>query len=160
MGPVRCKRVFPKSLLPRREKVRACPERSVRDEGDRHPERSEGSNVLAFLGVLLSKHFRFLAALRMTRGGDLYSPGVENGKTLDSWLSSWTRVGLDREGWADHNTLWRFYKDHRQATRSLFKRTVRTAVAADLVDQGEVSGPAAGQPFAGLLPPGKVPVLS
>ena len=28
-----------------------------------HPERSEGSNVLAFLGVLLSKHFRFLAAL-------------------------------------------------------------------------------------------------
>ena len=51
---------------------------------NRHPlfkpgagsERSEGSNVLAFLGVLLSKHFRFLAALGMTRGGGLYLSGV------------------------------------------------------------------------------------
>ena len=34
----------------------------------------------------------------------------------------------------DHNTLRRFYKDNRQAMRSLFKRTVRTAVAMELVD--------------------------
>ena len=34
----------------------------------------------------------------------------------------------------DHNTLWRFYRDNRQAMRSLFKRTVRTAVAMELVD--------------------------
>ena len=34
----------------------------------------------------------------------------------------------------DHNTLWRFYRDHRQGMRSLFKRTVRTAVAMELVD--------------------------
>ena len=34
----------------------------------------------------------------------------------------------------DHNTLWRFYKEHRQAMRRLFKRTVRTAVAMQLVN--------------------------
>ena len=42
------------------------------------------------------------------------------------WLTGWQHP--------DHNTLWRFYKDHRQAMRSLFKRTVRTAVAMELVD--------------------------
>ena len=30
--------------------------------------------------------------------------------------------------------LWRFYKGHRQAMRKLFERTVRTAVAMELVD--------------------------
>ena len=34
----------------------------------------------------------------------------------------------------DHNTLWRFYQGHRQAMRKLFRRTVRTAVAMDLMD--------------------------
>ncbi len=34
----------------------------------------------------------------------------------------------------DHNTLWRFYKEHREAMRRLFQRTVRTAVAMQLVD--------------------------
>jgi transposase len=34
----------------------------------------------------------------------------------------------------DHNTLWRFYVEHRQAMRGLLKRTVRTAVASGLVD--------------------------
>ncbi len=42
------------------------------------------------------------------------------------WLTGWQRP--------DHNTLWRFYKKHRQAMRSLFKRTVRTAVTMELVD--------------------------
>ena len=42
------------------------------------------------------------------------------------WLTGWQHP--------DHNTLWRFYKEHRQAMRGLFKRTVRTAVAMDLVD--------------------------
>ena len=39
-------------------------------------------------------------------------------------------------GWQhpDHNTLWRFYKGHRQAMRTLFERTVRTAVTMKLVD--------------------------
>lgn len=34
----------------------------------------------------------------------------------------------------DHNTLWRFYQTHRSHLRSLFKRTVRTAVHLGLVD--------------------------
>ena len=42
------------------------------------------------------------------------------------WLTGWQHP--------DHNTLWRFYKDHRQAMRSLSKRTVRTAVTMKLVD--------------------------
>ena len=39
-------------------------------------------------------------------------------------------------GWQhpDHNTLWRYYKDHCQAMRGLLKRTVRTALAMELVD--------------------------
>ena len=31
----------------------------------------------------------------------------------------------------DHNTLWRFYKGHRQSMRKLLRRTVRTALAMD-----------------------------
>ena len=42
------------------------------------------------------------------------------------WLTGWQHP--------DHNTLWRFYKGHRQAMRKLFERTVRTAVAMKLVD--------------------------
>ena len=42
------------------------------------------------------------------------------------WLTGWQHP--------DHNTLWRFYKAHRQEMRSLFQRTVRTAVAMKLVD--------------------------
>lgn len=34
----------------------------------------------------------------------------------------------------DHNTLWRFYEEHRQGMRGLLKRTVKTAVAAGLLD--------------------------
>ena len=44
------------------------------------------------------------------------------------WLTGWQ--------YPDHNTLWRFYKGHRQAMRKLFERTVRTAVAMELVDLG------------------------
>ena len=42
------------------------------------------------------------------------------------WLTGWQHP--------DHNTLWRFYKRHRRSMRALFKRTVRTAVALELVD--------------------------
>ena len=42
------------------------------------------------------------------------------------WLTGWQHP--------DHNTLWRFYKGHRQAMRKLFERTVRTALAMKLVD--------------------------
>ena len=39
------------------------------------------------------------------------------------WLTGWQHP--------DHNTLWRFYRRHRQNMRELFRRTVRTAVAMD-----------------------------
>ena len=42
------------------------------------------------------------------------------------WLTGWQHP--------DHNTLWRFYKGHRQTMRKLFERTVRTAVSTKLVD--------------------------
>ena len=42
------------------------------------------------------------------------------------WLTGWQRP--------DHHTLWRFYRAHRQAMRTLLKRTVRVAVEAGLVD--------------------------
>lgn len=42
------------------------------------------------------------------------------------WLTGWQQP--------DHNTLWRFYRDHREKMRGLLKRTVRTAVAVGLVD--------------------------
>jgi transposase len=34
----------------------------------------------------------------------------------------------------DHNTLWRFYQAHRTGMRALLTRSIRVAVAADLVD--------------------------
>jgi transposase len=42
------------------------------------------------------------------------------------WLTGWQHP--------DHNTLWRFYKDHRDKMRHLFKLTVRTAVSMNLID--------------------------
>lgn len=42
------------------------------------------------------------------------------------WLTGWQQP--------DHNTLWRFYRQHRLAMRRLLKRTVRTAVVLGLVD--------------------------
>ena len=72
------------------------------------------------------------------------------------WLTGWQRP--------DHHTLWRFYRDHRQAMRTLLTRTVRVAVASGLVDLAvqavdgtRVAGSAArertldGDELAGLL---------
>ena len=42
------------------------------------------------------------------------------------WLTGWQQP--------DHNTLWRFYKEHRQSLRKLFERTVHTAVTMKLLD--------------------------
>jgi transposase len=42
------------------------------------------------------------------------------------WLTGWQHP--------DHNTLWRFYKAHRQPMRKLLKQTVVTAVELKLID--------------------------
>jgi len=42
------------------------------------------------------------------------------------WLTGWQHP--------DHNTLWRFYKEHRAEMRHLFKHTVKIAMKMDLID--------------------------
>jgi len=42
------------------------------------------------------------------------------------WLTGWQHP--------DHNTLWRFYREHRNSMRRLFKHTVSTAINMGLVD--------------------------
>ena len=64
-----------------------------------------------------------------------FMSGVRSSRKLEAacrdqlpylWLTGWQRP--------DHNTLWRFYQAHRAGLRGLLKRTVKTAVAAGLVD--------------------------
>ena len=64
-----------------------------------------------------------------------FMTGVRSSRKLEAacrdqipclWLTGWQHP--------DHNILWRFYKDHRQDMRQLFRRTVRTALSMDLVD--------------------------
>ena len=64
-----------------------------------------------------------------------FMAGIRSSRKLESacrdqipylWLTGWQHP--------DHNTLWRFYKGHRQSMRKLFQRTVRSALAMDLVD--------------------------
>ena len=64
-----------------------------------------------------------------------FMTGVRSSRKLEAacrdqisflWLTGWQHP--------DHNTLWRFYKDHRLAMRGLLKYTVRTAMELGLVD--------------------------
>jgi len=64
-----------------------------------------------------------------------FMTGVRSSRKLEAacreqlgylWLTGWQ--------FPDHNTLWRFYKEHRAGMRTLLKRTVRTAVHCNLVD--------------------------
>ncbi len=64
-----------------------------------------------------------------------FMPGVRSSRGLEAacrdripylWLTGWQRP--------DHNTLWRFYREHRAGMRALLKRTVRVAVETGLVD--------------------------
>lgn len=64
-----------------------------------------------------------------------FMSGVRSSRKLEAacrdqvpylWLTGWEHP--------DHNTLWRFYQSHRHQMRALFKRTVRTAIRAGLVD--------------------------
>lgn len=78
-----------------------------------------GYSPRLLLGVWL---YGFMTGVRSTR--QLEAACRERLPYL--WLSGWQRP--------DHNTLWRFYLEHRQGLRELFKRTVKTAVRAGLVD--------------------------
>ena len=85
-------------------------------------------------------------------GGDLGPPSYHPRALLSVWLYGFMTgirscrkleaacrdqipyLWLTCVQYPDHNTLWRFYKSHRQAMRRLFKRTVRMAVKMELVD--------------------------
>jgi transposase len=71
------------------------------------------------LGVWLSG---FMTGVRSSRKLE----GACRDQVPYRWQTGWQRP--------DHHTLWRFYQPHRPAMRTLLKRTVRTAVAAGLVD--------------------------
>ena len=90
--------------------------------------------ILGFLAV--ARPFRWIWAKALLSVWPFgFVTGIRSSRKLEAacrdqipylWLTGWQHP--------DHNTLWRFYRDHRLAMRSLFKRTVRTAVAMDLVD--------------------------
>ena len=115
------------------------------DAGD-HPARYVAAFVDALdraewleLGVALDGAARGALAYhpRALLGVWLYGfmTGVRSSRKLEGacrdqvpylWLTGWQQP--------DHNTLWRFYQEHREAMRTLLKRTVRAAVATGLVD--------------------------
>jgi len=93
------------------------------------------------------------AGLEIAAEGDrLGAPSYDPRGLLSVWLYGFmTRVRSSRKleaacrdqfaflwltGWEhpDHNTLWRVYQAHRKQMRALFKRTVRVAVKAGLID--------------------------
>ena len=64
-----------------------------------------------------------------------FMTGVRSCRKLEVACRDWIPyLWLTARQRPDHNTLWRFYQGHRQAMRKLFRRTVRTAVAMDLMD--------------------------
>lgn len=109
-----------------------------------HPARFVG----AFVDQLDAKAWAELGVEVEERGAPAYHPrlllsvwlygfmtGLRSSRKLESacreqlpylWLT-----GLQTP---DHNTLWRFYEEHRQGMRGLLRRTVKTAVAAGLLD--------------------------
>lgn len=92
-------------------------ELGIAPDGEARGAPGYGPRVL--LGVWL---YGFMTGVRSTRKLEVAC----RDRLPYLWLSGWQRP--------DHNTLWRFYLEHRQALRQLLKRTVRTAVRAGLVD--------------------------
>ena len=88
-----------------------APDGAVRGAPGYHPR--------VLLGVWL---YGFLSGVRSSRKLE----GACRESLAYLWLTGWQRP--------DHNTLWRFYQEHRQPLRLLLKRTIRTAVRAGLVD--------------------------
>jgi len=114
------------------------------------PEDHPARFVAAFVDELSRADW---ARLRIAVDGDpLGTPGYDPRALLCVWLFGFmTGLRSSRRleaacrdqipflwitGWEhpDHNTLWRFYAAHRLEMRELFRRTVRTAVSAGLVD--------------------------
>jgi transposase len=93
------------------QELGVAPDGAVRGAPGYHPR--------ALLGVWL---YGFMTGVRSSR--KLEAACRDQVPYL--WLTGWQHP--------DHHTVWRFYQAHRQAMRTLLKRTVRVAVAAGLVD--------------------------
>ena len=89
----------------------------VEVEGD--PEGAPAYHPRALLGVWV---YGFMTGVRSCRKLE----GACRDQVPYLWLTGWQHP--------DHNTLWRFYQQHRGAMRRLLKKTVRTAVVMGLVD--------------------------
>lgn len=64
-----------------------------------------------------------------------FMTGVRSSRRLEAACKeSLPYLWLTGQQTPDHNTLWRFYQEHRDRMRSLLRRTVRTAVNAGLLD--------------------------
>ena len=83
------------------------------------PRGAPNYHPRAMLGVWL---YGFMTLTRSTRKLE----EACRDKISYLWLTGWQHP--------DHNSLWRFYKAHRDEMRHLFKLTVRAAVKMDLVD--------------------------
>ena len=86
------------------------------------PEPRDGAPRYHPRGLLSVWLYGFMTGVRTTRKLEV--------ACRESLPFLWL-IGTDRP---DHNTLWRFYQEHREAMRALLKRTVRTALDAGLVD--------------------------
>jgi transposase len=97
--------------------ARAWRDLGVEPAGD--PEGAPAYDPRALLSVWL---YGFMTGVRSSRKLEVAC----RDQIPYLWLTGWQHP--------DHNTLWRFYRGHRQAMRSLFVGTVRTAVRVGLVD--------------------------
>jgi transposase len=109
-----------------------------------HPARF----VAAFVDEIDARGWAELGVEVDARGAPAYHPrlllsvwcygfmsGVRSSRRLEAaCLDCIPFLWLTGQQRPDHNTLWRFYQEHRDAMRALLKRTVRTAVAMGLLD--------------------------
>jgi transposase len=109
-----------------------------------HPVRF----VAAFVDEIDAAGWKELGVEPERRGAPSYHPrlllsvwcygfmtGVRSSRRLEAACKeSVPYLWLTGLQYPDHNTLWRFYQEHRDRMRSLLKRTVRTAVNAGLLD--------------------------
>lgn len=93
----------------------------LREMGIRMSEGQEGRPHYAEDMLLKIWLYGYCSRIRSTRG--LQKACMENLSLI--WLTG--------NNTPDHNTLWRFYRDNKQALRKVFKHSVRLGVQANLV---------------------------
>lgn len=114
-----------------------------------HPEHPVRF-VAAFVDALTPEEWDALGVVRRPErlGAPRYAPrallsawiygfmrGIRSARALErACIEQLPLRWLTNNQCPDHNTLWRFYRTHREHMRVLLQRTIQTAVRADLVD--------------------------